>query len=330
MFKVEDKGFHIQLVDTGRRFCQMSGYTQSGAMDWVSYSLANALVDNPLDCYHDKPSHVALECIGSIQLRAGYEAILSVCGAAESVYVDETEHAVNTPLVIKQGQRLRVSPSQMGMRLYIAFYGGIKAPRFFGSSCDVSKEKTGGLFEQGAGLRKGDAFDLISKLDLAITNKWQKQRSAHLEKMTHRVNQYLAQTNVFSREIPCILSYQDSLFSVAQKSMFFGSEYTVTPQNGRMGIRLSGSPLHYKNKSLLSEGISNGSIQVAGDGMPMVLMADRQTIGGYPKIGVAGGYGLARLGQLKTGDKISFIPSDIESCRQQYLMSHQLLGQFWH
>ncbi|GLR69856.1 biotin-dependent carboxyltransferase family protein [Agaribacter marinus] len=327
MFSIEQCGFHIQLVDSGRKFCQFLGNTQSGPMDWVSYHLANAIVNNL-----PEENSAALECIGELTLFAESTTTCSVTGACDDVFINDRKHKATDLLELKVGDRLRVPSTSFGLRYYVAFSGGIDAPKYYGSVCDVFKEQTGGLSGFGEGLTVGSRFTLLkpsSDRRSHVREATLNSSKLNARKRDALILQYLNMAKLFSSpiKIPLILAYQDARFTLAQKSLFFSDTYQVSPQHSRMGIRMSGRALHYAEKSLYSEGISNGSVQIAGDGQPMILLADRQTIGGYPKIGSVGGYGLARLGQVKTGDKIIFYPVSAEECRQQRLISMELLHQ---
>ena len=103
-----------------------------------------------------------------------------------------------------------------------------------------------------------------------------------------------------------ILGYQQETFDPVQQQLFFSSEYTVSDRCDRMGYRLTGQEVQSSIKGILSEGICHGAIQIPADGQPIVLINDRQTIGGYPKIGSMISSDTARLGQMLPGAKVSF------------------------
>ena len=109
-----------------------------------------------------------------------------------------------------------------------------------------------------------------------------------------------------------VLGYQQAAFDHIQQWRFFNSDYSVTERSDRMGFRLEGETIHCDLVGMLSEGICHGAIQIPADGQPIVLMNDRQTIGGYPKIGSVIPSDTARLAQLLPGSRVSFEAVSIE------------------
>ncbi|MGQ8363841.1 biotin-dependent carboxyltransferase family protein [Glaciecola sp. 1036] len=311
MLQIKQVDFNAQLVDQGRQFAQHLGYCQSGAMDWVSFKLANALVGNPLEASAIEVS------FGGIIFEAQSKMVIAIGYASEQtipqVLIDNQTHQINQPLVVNQSQIIKILPNG-ACRFYVAIQGSIEVPEVHGSCCDVAKETLGGLHQDGSGLKSRD----IIKLKPSPPNK-------SLTVDNCMLNSLVAWSNLTNKAIPVHFCYQHQSFSRGQKALFLSSEYEVSPQSGKQGIRLSGQNIRSNLTNMLSEGICNGAIQIAGDGLPMILLADRQTIGGYPKIGAVGGLGLARLGQAKPGDKIVFELSDNEIFRQQRLLAENML-----
>jgi allophanate hydrolase subunit 2 len=111
------------------------------------------------------------------------------------------------------------------------------------------------------------------------------------------------------------MGYQHHLFQSDQLEQFFTTEYTISPQSDRMGYRLEGTAIPHSNKQMLSEGICLGAVQLPADGQPIILLCDRQTIGGYPKLGSVFSQDIAKLAQLMPGRKIQFKPMDLKQAQ---------------
>lgn len=115
-----------------------------------------------------------------------------------------------------------------------------------------------------------------------------------------------------------VLGPQDDHFTESGLKTFLSEEYTVTPQSNRMGYRLQGPPIETVKKGFISDAIALGAVQVSGEGQPIVLLWDRQTTGGYPKIGVVVKPDIWKLAQAKPGDKLRFRKVELEEARSLY------------
>jgi allophanate hydrolase subunit 2 len=126
---------------------------------------------------------------------------------------------------------------------------------------------------------------------------------------------YRPQFNQNVTEIRMVMGYQYDQFETDQLDNFFAAEYTISQHSNRMGYRLEGPQISHSNKQMLSEGICLGAIQLPPDGQPIILLCDRQTIGGYPKVGSVFSQDIAKLAQLMPGRKIRFEAIDIEQAQ---------------
>ena len=287
MMKVIQPGVLALLQDGGRFGQHRIGLTTGGPLDREAFQWANRLCGNALDV-------TAIEIsVGGLVLEAQLDTTLAVTGADMPLSINKQTCNTWRTHTVKAGQRIELGYAQNGFRTYLAVSGGFEIEADFGSTATVVREKLGGL--NGAKLANGDLLPCSPKDDkqnmpqqmLAIPN-----RPSYEKSVTLRV----------------ITGYQQAHFSAAQQALFFSSEYTVSSDCDRMGYRLEGQSITSGITGMLSEGICFGAIQVPANGQPIVLLNDRQTIGGYPKIGSVLSLDIARLTQLLPGGTVRFQP----------------------
>jgi len=219
---------------------------------------------------------------------------IAITGATVDVKLNGKPVSMWETLDVNAGDVLKLGFASQGCRLYLAVLGGFNVEAQFGSTATVVRENLGGL--SGKALIKGDV--------LTLHNTDFKARVAMPEQ--HRPDY------ADSSPLRVVLGYQADSFSRLDKTRFFHGEYTVSERMDRMGYRLTGPECHSSVSSMLSEGISHGAIQVPPDGQPIVLLNDRQTIGGYPKLGSVMSIDTARLAQMTQGKKVYFTPVTVE------------------
>lgn len=273
------------LQDAGRFGVRHLGVTQGGAADWCSMSWANWLLGNELDVA------VVEITLGGFTVVAEENCLLALAGADLGAQVDGQPLAPWRSFRLAKGQALRFTQPLLGARAYLAAPGGFTAAKVLGSSATVVREELGGLDGMGLPLSKGAALGYSGE-GLAV-----REMPAPLRpdfKMHAPLDLVLgAQIGQFSGQ---------SLFDV------FNSTWTIDSRADRMGIRLLGTALHYQGAPMISEGIPLGAVQVPPDGQPIVLLNDRQTIGGYPRLGALTPLALARLAQCLSGAKVRLRP----------------------
>jgi biotin-dependent carboxylase-like uncharacterized protein len=273
------------LQDAGRFGVRHLGVTQGGAADWNSMSWANWLLGNGLDV------PVIEITLGGFALIAEEDSLLALAGADLGAQVDGQPLAPWRSFKLGKGQTLRFTQPLLGARAYLAAPGGFAAPKVLGSSATVVREELGGLDGMGLSLAKGSALSyhgeslLVREMPLALRPDL--KSSAPLDLVLG------AQIGQFSGQ---------SLFDV------FNSAWTLDSRADRMGIRLLGKALEYQGQPMISEGIPLGAVQVPPDGQPIVLLNDRQTIGGYPRLGALTPLALARLAQCLPGAQVRLRP----------------------
>lgn len=280
------------LQDTGRFGYAHLGLSNGGPLDPVAAAIANALLDN------DSKATLIESTFGGLALRASGPAQIAVTGAPVSVQIDDDEMPMWTVLDVHKGQDVRLGFSRRGCRTYMAVRGGFCIAPCFGSTSTVVRESLGGL--NGGALQIGDRLPIAASSPAPRRQLNAKQRPHYANSITLRV----------------IPGYQYAVFSETERDRFFRSAYAVSPTSDRMGYRLTGDSVRWDAPPLLSEGIAPGAVQIPPDGQPIVLLNDRQTIGGYPKIGVVLSVDCGLLGQLRPGDTVHFAEIDLATAKR--------------
>lgn len=283
--KVEKSTPLCLLQDAGRFGVRHLGVTQGGAADWVSMSWANRLLGNPLD------AAVIEVTLGGLTLLAEEDCCLALAGADLGAMLDERPIAPWRSIFIAKGQRLGFAQPLQGARAYLAAPGGFDAPKVLGSCASVGREELGGLDGLGKALATGDQL---------------RYRGSSWTLGELPANQIPDLND--SSALDVVLGAQIGQFSGQSLFELFNSDWTLDSRADRMGIRLLGPELVYQGRPMISEGIPLGAIQVPPDGQPIVLLNDRQTIGGYPRIGALTPLSLARLAQRLPGSTLRLKP----------------------
>ncbi|MBR9910806.1 MAG: biotin-dependent carboxyltransferase [Gammaproteobacteria bacterium] len=290
--EVSRAGILALLTDGGRFGQHQLGLTSGGPMDPFAFHWANRLCENA-------PDATAIEVtVGGLGLRFHGPTRVAITGAEVAVTINGKAVERWRSHAVKADDQLKIAYAQKGCRCYVAVSGGFQVKPFLGSTSTVVREGVGGL--NGQALQNGDFIESASD------NSQQCWRLPPAE--LPRYSNWLP-----LRVIP---GYQNEVFHPQQQRLFFQSSYQVGKLSDRMGYRLSGPPIRAGVEGILSEGICLGAIQIPADGQPIVLMNDRQTIGGYPKIGSVLSLDLARLAQLKPGDKVNFAAITLESAHR--------------
>ncbi|GGF81444.1 biotin-dependent carboxyltransferase family protein [Alteromonas lipolytica] len=284
-------------VDEGRRGQLHQGFCQSGPLDPYAFMLANALCG--------QQSGTAIEFIGALECEFQHPALISITGAAAEITLDGQLQLPWQSLRVERGQRLVVQPARLGSKHYLAIAGGFDFPTATGSACLVRREKQGGLHGDGTPLQVGDIIRSLPPGNGAIPG----------ELPVWLMPDYQEAVN-----IGLVHGYQHQWLSSLQWQRLYSSEYTLTPQVDRMGYRLTGTAISLPEQALYSEAIALGAMQIPPDGQPIVMMADRQTLGGYPKAGTVARCDLNHFAQCIPGDKITFYQLDADEARARWLL----------
>ncbi|WEG14461.1 biotin-dependent carboxyltransferase family protein [Pullulanibacillus sp. KACC 23026] len=302
MIKILSPGLLSTIQDLGRIGYQKFGVIVSGVMDQVSHRIANLLVGND----ENDPS-IEITLIGpSIEFQE--DTLISICGGDLSATINGKHVGLWRPVYVKAGSILSFGPCQKGCRAYLVVAGSYKVPKVMESFSTYMRAGIGGF--NGRALKKNDelqlgpsseiANQLIKKIGKIPENKWflETEWSVTSELFTIET----------SKSTIRVMEGRDAqLFAQKSLEQFFSETYEVSPQSDRMGYRLKGPELQLcEAQEMISEAVSFGTIQVPADGQPIILLADRQTTGGYPKIGQVITVDLPKMGQLKPGDTIQF------------------------
>lgn len=284
------------LQDAGRFGVRHLGVTQGGAADWVSMSWANKLLGNPLD------AAVIEVTLGGLTLLAEQDCCLALAGADLGAMLDSRPLAPWRSFFMRKGERLCFTQPILGARAYLAAPGGFDAPPVLGSCATVVREELGGLDGMGKALAKGDQLSYAGSAFVL-----------------HALPDHLIPDLNLNSPLDVVLGAQIGQFSGLSLFDAFNSEWTLDSRADRMGIRLLGPELVYLGTPLISEGIPLGAIQVPPDGQPIVLLNDRQTIGGYPRFGALTPLSLARLAQCLPGVPVRLKPIVQTTAHQQHV-----------
>jgi biotin-dependent carboxylase-like uncharacterized protein len=292
-FVVTKPGLLTLIQDQGRFGFQHQGLTTGGMLDEYAGNWANRLLGNSL-------SAPLIEiALGNVSMTATADTIIAVTGAAAPIWVNEHPISMWRIQVIRAGDAIRIGWARSGQRLYVAVRGGFQVTPAFGSTATVVREKVGGL--------SGTAILANDQLPFTPVTLDQGLDFAAPQAAIPNYDQ--------SVQMRVVLGNQIMAFSEQAKTVFFQSTYHLTADSDRMGFRLSGPAVHYGGDTILSEGIAFGAIQVPPDGQPIIMLKDRQTIGGYPKIGGLLPIDAFRLSQMKAGASVSFAPIALEQAQ---------------
>ncbi|MFT2112572.1 biotin-dependent carboxyltransferase family protein [Marinomonas sp. 2405UD68-3] len=283
--KILQPGVLALLQDAGRIGQHRIGLTVGGPMDPFAFRWANRLCHNQ---YNDSAIEIS---IGGFSTEFTESTQIAITGAKVDAKLNGNAVPMWETLNIAAGDVLKLGFATEGCRIYLAVLGGIQLEAQFGSTATVVREGLGGLStKSGKPLAKEDQLTL-STLPLKTRLKMPEADRPDYTDTT---------------PLNVVLGYQTNSFSDLDKARFFNGEYTVSERMDRMGYRLTGPICKSSVTSMLSEGICHGAIQMPPDGQPIVLLNDRQTIGGYPKLGSVMARDTARLAQMTQGKTLTF------------------------
>jgi len=272
-----------QLQDAGRFAVRHLGVTQGGALDWVAMHWANWLLGNPLG------APVVEVALGGFSLVADQDCVLALAGADLDARVNDQPLLPWRSFSLAKGQRLTLKQPKHGVRAYLAAPGGFLGENVLGSCATVVREELGGIDGRGLPLEKGQVLTFTGDLPAL-----------------REVPPALRPSYVAKPVLDLVMGAQIGDFSGTSLFEAFNRDWTLDSRADRMGIRLLGPQLVYQGPPMISEGIPLGAVQVPPDGQPIVLLNDRQTIGGYPRLGALTPLALAQLAQCMPGAVVRF------------------------
>lgn len=282
-------GLQTTIQDEGRWGLQSHGVPVAGPMDPCSYRVANALVRNDRN-------QAALEIafIGP-EIEFEDERLVAVAGAEFVMRLDGVDVPPNAAFVARAGSRLRFGTRVRGSRAYMAIAGGVAVPPVMGSRATHLVSRLGGL--EGRALTAGD------RLPLGEVTRAQTSRRTPRPAIGARL---IGVTGPHAH-VRLLPGPQREYLSRDALDLLQSAPYSIGRESDRMGFRLEGPLLrHVRGADIISDATPLGALQVPASGQPVLLMADRQTTGGYPKVAIVITADIGVAGQLGPGDTISF------------------------
>lgn len=292
-------GVSCSIQDLGRWGYQQFGVPIGGVMDTISATTANRICGND-------DNEAVLECtLHGLEIKFNSTIAFALSGSGAKATLNGVTVSHNRLIKVVSGSILKLHPDPHGCRTYIAIAGGLKIEKELGSASTYVSSQLGGY--QGRNLEAGDELvlnkstvetdlskDIIINEDGFGFSKWKAQVNPlpHLQDLV---------------EITCERGPEWELFDEVTQEQFFKQTFTIASQSNRMGYRLDGVKLSLKEKTeLVSTAVTRGIIQVTNEGHPIILMADAQTIGGYPRIARVCSKDISLLGQCRPGMKVKF------------------------
>ena len=297
-FRVLKAGMQTTVQDLGRTGYQSQGFGVSGVMDVRSFKIANLLLDNP-----ENEAALEITLIGPT-LEFTSATIIAITGGDFQPAINKKPAPMYTAIYMNKGDILELRGARTGSRAYIAFSSYLDIPVIMGSRSTNIKSQVGGY--KGRKLFAGDyvrfrmkrrylSYFLSRKLDLDEFDQ---------EDTVLRV----------------VMGPQDTHFTKQGIQTFLNSEYEVTSDYDRMGCRLEGPFVAYKETAdIISDGITMGAVQIPSHGKPIIMLSDRQTTGGYAKIATVASVDIPKLVQRKTDHKIRFKAITVQKAQQLYM-----------
>jgi len=291
--EVLNKPILATIQDMGRFLYSNIGVSPSGVMDEYSYLYANKILGN------DYGTNALEISFSNVQFKVNASTQIIITGAVCEFFINDV--LVNTweTHSIKKGDIIKVGKMIKGVRVYLAVKGGFNIKKEFGSNSTTIKEKLGGI--NGDKLKQGDILPFKDSKIKCKKRLHQEYIPKYKDELTLRV----------------ILCSQEEHFPKEEKDKFFSSTYTITNNFDRMGCKLEGEKIKSNINGIISEGIAFGAIQIPSDGQAIILLKERQTIGGYPKIGAVFALDCFFLAQARPNNKIRFKSMGIQEAQKK-------------
>lgn len=288
-FKVIKAGIISQIQDHGRFAYTHIGVSSSGASDEYAYNMANLLLDN------NYGTNVIEISFSGLKLEALGDTVICITGADMSFSINNHLCKPWSTYKVKKGDVLNFNKKVEGQKAYLAVKHGFLLKEDLGSYSTSIKEDLGTLLKDGMNLNFTPSSFLYTK---RLKNKYIPK---YENSITLRV----------------VLSYQCEDFSKEAIKTFFNSNFILSNESNSMGAKLDGDRVIASKKELISEGIAYGSIQIPNDGRPIILLKQRQSIGGYPKIATVLSIDCFKLAQVKSKTKIVFEEITLEKAQEK-------------
>jgi biotin-dependent carboxylase-like uncharacterized protein len=294
---IEHPGLFTTIQDAGRAGYQQYGFSPGGALDKRAMAMANLLVGNPMG-----EAVLEMTLLG-VELAFRQDNIIAITGGLCEPTLNGEPVPMYTALLMKAGDTLALGAAKEGCRIYMAFAGGFAVPEAMGSKSTQIKYALGGFY--GRAIKRGDEIPFAAP-------------RTKLPNMAKRVLPAPEQTSGV-QTLRVVLGPQDGAFTSEGLQTFLKEEYAVTNESDRMGCRLDGPVLAFKSGAdIISDATALGSVQVPASGKPIILLCDRQTVGGYTKIATVISVDIPRIAQCKMGDKVRFESISVKAAQRLY------------
>lgn len=305
--RVERAGPLTTLQDAGRFGVRRLGATQGGPADLHGWAWSNYLLGNPWNT-------PALEIVlGNLSLVVERDATLALMGADLQASLDGRPVKPGETFAVREGQYLTFQVPVNGIRAYLAVVGGFVADPVLGSVACVIRDGLGGHDGQGHALASGDRVAFAA--DDALSADRRLPSPAEVPTINYQEESSLSM----------VPGAQVAEFTGRSLFTAFHADWHIDDRADRMGVRLAGPSLRSRVTSMISEGIALGAVQVPPDGQPIVLLNDRQTIGGYPRMGTLTPLACSRLAQCQPGQVVRLQPVALGQAQREH---HDFLSRF--
>ena len=306
--EINHVGLLATVQDLGRKGFLGQGITVGGAVDNFALRCANGLLGNSL-------RSAGLEVVlAGIKFQAAQDLLIAVTGATAPILIDGETQAMNRPLRVCSGSKFELGPSSAGSYTYIAIAGGIDTPPVLGSRSTVIREGLGGL--EGRALQRGDRLTSGSPINPNTL-------APPVRRDPTRPRSDGTENAVMPLTLRFIPGFHHDEVGDECRARLCSDTFAITGSANRMAAPLDGPPLNTGLTQLWSEATALGSIQVPPSGQPIVLLNDRQTMGGYPQMGAVIPSDCVRLAQARPGCKVSFQRITVEEADQiSWLTTH--------
>lgn len=287
-FKITKAGMLTSVQDLGRWGYQSRGVPVAGAMDLPALRMGNIMLGNP-----ESAAALEVTLIGP-ELTVSGEGLAVFAGAELGFSVNGRQIGSWTSVELKDGDRISFTGPKLGCRGYLCISGGVDVPVIMGSRSTYMRAKIGG--HEGRALKTGDVISIGEPYIL-----WRRLGDFSLPDVIRPC---------YSSEKPLniVTGLQEEAFTIKGLEMLFSSEYTISSESDRMGCRFEGAKVEHTQSGadIVSDAIPLGAVQIPGHGLPIAMLADRQTTGGYTKVGVLTPASIQALVQRMPGMKVKF------------------------
>ena len=318
--RVVTGGLQTTVQDLGRPKSQRQGVPAGGAMDRIALRAGNVLVGNDEDA-----AGLETTLIGPT-LSFDHPTLVAITGADLGATVDHEPLPGWHAALVQAGATIRFGAPARGCRAYVAVAGGIDVPVVFGSRSTYLRAEFGG--HEGRALRAGDVLALGAPSPMSHRIAASLQAPTPVSTARWSISPSVRSSYGTDAVVRLIAGAHTSALSEQSRDALFSTRFRVSASSDRMGYRLEGAPLSLTRPiELLSEAVAFGTVQLPPGGAPIILMADRQTTGGYPRIGEVASVDLPLVAQLKPADHVRFRSISLQDAQRLYLAREHDLAQ---